>query len=78
MSNIFDQMLSRYEIQTKDDYTNALHEVMQQIALAGLYRGGFSIRLHFTEALVFAFSTNCSDFQKIWIFLCYSPMYILN
>lgn len=34
-------MLSRYEIQTKDDYTNALHEVMQQIALAGLYRGGF-------------------------------------
>lgn len=41
MSNIFDQMLSRYEIQTKDDYTNALHEVMQQIALAGLYRGGF-------------------------------------
>lgn len=41
MSNIFDQMLDRYEIQTNDDYTNALHEVMQQIALAGLYRGGF-------------------------------------
>ena len=41
MSNIFDEISSRYEIQTKDDYTNALHEVMQQIALAGLYRGGF-------------------------------------
>jgi predicted nucleotidyltransferase component of viral defense system len=41
MSNIFDQMLDRYEIRTNDDYTNALHEVMQQIALAGLYRGGF-------------------------------------
>jgi len=41
MSNIFDQMLNRYEIRTNDDYTNALHEVMQQIALAGLYRGGF-------------------------------------
>lgn len=39
--NIFDSMLSRYEIKTNDDYTNALHEVMQQIALAGLYRGGF-------------------------------------
>jgi len=38
---IFDNMLSRYEIRTKDDKTNALHEVMQQIALAGLYRGGF-------------------------------------
>ena len=34
-------MLSRYEIKTNDDYKNALHEVMQQIALAGLYRGGF-------------------------------------
>jgi predicted nucleotidyltransferase component of viral defense system len=39
--NVFDTMLSRYEIMTNDDYTNALHEVMQQIALAGLYRGGF-------------------------------------
>lgn len=39
--NIFDQMMTRYTIQTQDDYTNALHEVMQQIALAGLYRGGF-------------------------------------
>lgn len=39
--NIFDTMLSRYEIKTNDDHNNALHEVMQQIALAGLYRGGF-------------------------------------
>lgn len=41
MTTIFDQMLSRYAIRTNDDYTNALHEVMQQIALAGLNRGGF-------------------------------------
>lgn len=41
MSTIFDQMLDRYVIHTNDDYTNALHEIMQQIALAGLYRGGF-------------------------------------
>lgn len=39
--NIFDTMLSRYEIKTNDDYRNALHEVMQQVTLAGLYRGGF-------------------------------------
>lgn len=37
---IFDQMMARYAVQAKDD-TNALHEVMQQIALAGLYRAGF-------------------------------------
>ncbi len=41
MNNVFDKMLARYEIRTNDDYHNALHEVMQQIALAGLYRGGF-------------------------------------
>lgn len=39
--NLFDQMMSRYEINTNNDYTNALHEVMQQITLAGLYHSGF-------------------------------------
>jgi predicted nucleotidyltransferase component of viral defense system len=39
--NIFDQMVSRYKVNTSDDLRNAKHEVMQQIALAGLYRGGF-------------------------------------
>lgn len=39
--NVFDQMLSRYEIKTNDDRINAHHEVMQQVTLAGLYRGGF-------------------------------------
>lgn len=42
MSNqVFESMLLRYDVRTKEDYTNALHEVMQQTALAGLYRGGF-------------------------------------
>ena len=41
MNTIFDQMMSRYDIKSSDDRNNALHEVMQQIALAGLYRGGF-------------------------------------
>ena len=40
-NSIFDQMLSRYVVKTKDDYFSALHEVMQQITLAGLYRSGF-------------------------------------
>jgi predicted nucleotidyltransferase component of viral defense system len=38
---IFDQMLARYEIKTSEQKRNAIHEVMQEIALAGLYRGGF-------------------------------------
>ena len=46
-NTIFSQMLSRYPVITKDDLNNATHEVMQQIALAGLYRGGFFDRAAF-------------------------------
>ena len=38
---MFKQMLSRYEMRTKDEKLNATHEVMQQVTLAGLFRGGF-------------------------------------
>lgn len=41
MMNIFDQMLLRYEISSEADRRNATFEVMQEITLAGLYRGGF-------------------------------------
>lgn len=42
MSNtIFDQMIGRYVIKTGEDRINATHEVMQEIALDGLYRAGF-------------------------------------
>ena len=41
MSAVFDQMISRYEIKTTEDKHNAVHEVMQQITLAALYRAGF-------------------------------------
>jgi predicted nucleotidyltransferase component of viral defense system len=39
--NIIEQMLSKYEIQSEDDVINALKEIYQEIALLGLYRGGF-------------------------------------
>jgi predicted nucleotidyltransferase component of viral defense system len=35
------QMLSRYQISNDEDHHNAIREVMQEITLAGLYRGGF-------------------------------------
>lgn len=41
MNTIFDEMLSRYGVLTGKDLWNAKYEVTQQIALAGLYRGGF-------------------------------------
>ena len=42
MSNtIFDQMMAQYPAHSADDRRNALYEVLQQVVLAGLYRGGF-------------------------------------
>ena len=38
---IFEKMLSKYSMATTADVTNATRELMQEIALAGLYRGGF-------------------------------------
>ena len=38
---IFDEMVAELNPQTSFDKTNAQHEVMQQIALSGLQRGGF-------------------------------------
>jgi len=39
--SVFEQMMSSYEIRTENDRRNAIHEVMQEITLAGLYRNGF-------------------------------------
>lgn len=41
MNELFKQMLAPYDMSTADSKRNAMFEVMQQIALAGLYRGGF-------------------------------------
>lgn len=41
MNGIFDQMLSRYDTSTSIAKRNAIYEVMQQVTLAGLQRGGF-------------------------------------
>ncbi len=39
--SVVDQMLKKYDLSTHEDMTQALREVMQEIALAGLQRGGF-------------------------------------
>ena len=41
MNDILEQMLSRYPMDTADARRNALYEVMQQVVLCGLNRGGF-------------------------------------
>ena len=41
MSDIFEQMIAQHTIAGANDRKNALYEVMQQVVLSGLYRGGF-------------------------------------
>ncbi|WP_205632810.1 hypothetical protein [Chlorobaculum limnaeum] len=48
---VLSQMLEKYDSTTAEGAANGLREVMQEIALAGLYRGVvvvFSKRRHFT------------------------------
>ena len=41
MNDVFSQMLAAHTMPGEDGKRNALYEVMQQVALAGLARGGF-------------------------------------
>ncbi|HMP72312.1 MAG TPA: nucleotidyl transferase AbiEii/AbiGii toxin family protein [Kiritimatiellia bacterium] len=41
MNNAIRQMLDAYTCQARDDYTNALREILQQLALLGLWRSKF-------------------------------------
>lgn len=41
MNSLFDQMLAAHTMQGEEGKRNALYEVMQQVTLAGLARGGF-------------------------------------
>lgn len=51
-NEIFDNMLSRYDLTTEQHKRNAIFEVNQQMILAGLYAGGFLRRLRFMAELV--------------------------
>ena len=41
MLSVIQGMIESYQCRTIDDYRNALNEIVQEIALLGLYRGGF-------------------------------------
>lgn len=41
MNNVIEQMLQKYEIKNTKDEINALKEIIQEIVLSGLSRGGF-------------------------------------
>ena len=57
MNEIYQNMLSAYDLSTDQAKRNATFEVNQQIILAGLYQGGFSKRQLFMVEPAYAFST---------------------
>jgi predicted nucleotidyltransferase component of viral defense system len=78
MHDAISNMLERYECRTRDDYTNALREILQDIALLGLWRskffehaafyGGTALRLlygldRYSEDLDFSLLKTDDDFS---------------
>lgn len=78
MHNAVDQMLTRYDCQSADDYVRALREILQEIALLGLWRskffekaafyGGTALRIlygldRFSEDLDFSLLEPMADFN---------------
>ncbi len=47
MHSAIADMLKAYDLRTADDYRHALNEIVQEIALLGLYRGGFFAKAAF-------------------------------
>jgi len=73
---MIESMLVKYSINNSDDFHRAIREIMQEIALAGLYRSGFfekaafyggtALRIfhgidRFSEDLHFSLLTDNSD-----------------
>lgn len=78
MQNAVAQMLDRYDCRSSDDYVRALREILQEIALLGLWRskffekaafyGGIALRIlygldRFSEDLDFSLLEPISDFN---------------
>lgn len=70
MMAVVEQMLQHYGATSDAEATNALREVMQEIALAGLNRGGFFRRLRSMTEPACGYFMDCHDSLKIWISLC--------
>lgn len=85
MQSVLNQMLSKYEINNIDDKKNAIKEVVQEVVLCGLSRGGFfkeaafyggtALRIfygldRFSEDLDFSLVTQNQDFDLVKYFPC--------
>ncbi len=64
MNNIVEQMLSKYEIKNTNDEINALKEIIQEIVLSGLSRGGFFYEASFYGGTALRIFYNLDRFSE--------------
>jgi len=73
MINVIEQMLSKYEIKNTNDEINALKEIIQEIVLSGLSRGGFFDEVAFYGGTVLRIFYKLDRFSEDLDFALVSP-----
>ncbi len=73
MSDVIEQMLSKYEIKNTNDEINALKEVIQEIVLSGLSRGKFFNEAAFYGGTALRIFYNLDRFSEDLDFALISP-----
>ena len=64
MNPAISQMLERYNCQSTEDYKNALKEIIQEIALLGLFRQNFFDKAAFYGGTALRISHNLNRFSE--------------
>lgn len=72
--NVFDEMLAAYECKTVEDKLNAIREVMQQVALSGLAKGGFFDKAAFYGGTCLRIFHGLNRFSEDMDFSLLAPM----
>ena len=72
--NVFDEMLAAYDCTTVEDKLNAIREVMQQVALSGLAKGGFFDKAAFYGGTCLRIFHGLNRFSEAMDFSLLAPM----
>ena len=73
MNNVIEQMLTNYEIKNTNDEINALKEIIQEIIISGLSRGGFFNEAAFYGGTALRIFYNLDRFSEDLDFALLSP-----
>jgi hypothetical protein len=78
MENAVTQMLARYDCQSSDDYVRALREILQEIALLGLWRSKFFEKAAFYGGTALRILYGLDRFSEDLDFSLLEPLAVFN